>query len=671
MIKQHDLLFTMILALLVAGCSTQEAAAVEQPKEQNSGLTAEQLISVMSVGTTQMNPNGDLVAYTLTVPRDEDEEVGPDYSELHIFNLETNESEAVIEAPESASAPVWINGGENLAFGAVLEDYDDQRQVYSVDHSGENLEQLTDSPYGVGQFAFSSNYEAVGYLATEPLPEEVQEKRDRGYDMEATGENEQYQRLFVEPAGGGDPRAVTPDDKYTWDFEWSPDGEQFIVRLSDEDGPDQDFMFSRLYRVNSDGSDLEQLTETEGKLADIRWSPDGQYIAYLGAKTYSDPLPQRIYVVDAEGGESTDITPEDYEGTPEWLEWYGNNELHFAAVEFQRTTLNRINRSGGDIEQLAGGDMEIFRSVSFDGDHSTFSAAVNTRHHPGELYTGSVTDGSFERHTNNNEWLDEVELGEQREVSWKGADDMYMEGVLILPVGYEEGERYPLAVLPHGGPEGISMDGWNTRPLYPGQVLAAEGYAVFKPNYRGSGGRGSWFTMANHRDLGGKEFEDVLTGMEYLDEEGIIDSDRVGISGTSYGGYFAAWAGTRHTDRFAAAITFAGLSNWISFTGTTDIPFEMSDSHWDQQFFENPGAYEDRSPVYWLKQSDTPILVATGLADTRVHPEQSLQLYTLLNMLDKETQLVEYPRQPHGLTERAHRHDFINRVLDWFNTHME
>jgi dipeptidyl aminopeptidase/acylaminoacyl peptidase len=145
----------------------------------------------------------------------------------------------------------------------------------------------------------------------------------------------------------------------------------------------------------------------------------------------------------------------------------------------------------------------------------------------------------------------------------------------------------------------------------------------------------------------------------------------VGISGTSYGGYFAAWAGTRHSDRFAAAITFAGLSNRISFFGTTDIPYEMADVHWDLGWLDNPGQHWDRSPVAWLQGFRTPILVARGLADERVHPEQSLQLHHFLRLRGQPTGLVLYPREPHGLLERAHRIDFMERVVAWFDRYLK
>lgn len=320
---------------------------------------------------------------------------------------------------------------------------------------------------------------------------------------------------------------------------------------------------------------------------------------------------------------------------------------------------------------LAGGGLEIFRSVSFDASLQQFAASVHRRNHPSEVYIGQLPGPNWSRLTHHNPFLENISLGRQTTIEWSGPDGIIIQGVLTYPIGYVDGQVYPLAILPHGGPEGVSIDGWNTNPLYPTQVLASNGYVVLKPNYRGSGGRGSWFTMANHRDLAGKEFEDVIRGIDYLAYRGLADPKKVGISGTSYGGYFSAWAGTKHSNRFAAAITFAGLSNWISFIGTTDIPHEMSITHWDLWWFDNQGINRDRSPVSHIHNSNAPILVAHGLADERVHPEQSLQLYQFLKLNDVPTGLVLYPRQPHGLTERAHRIDFMERVVDWFDTHVK
>lgn len=632
----------------------------------SQGITPEQLVKLEQVGNVVLSPDGQHIAYTLSVPRAEDEAVGRNYAELYIIPAAGGTSVPVITKPNSASSPAWLADGR-LAFASQITEQDNQNQAYTVQADGSDLQQLTFSSQGIISFRVSPDMRRIAYTARDPIATSEQARRQQGYDMIVYGEHERPVRLWMQSVGDTRPSAITPHDKMVWDFVWANDSNRLSVRMSEETGDDQNQMFSQIYIMRTDGLNARHLVKTDGKLGMMAWSPDNKKLAYTGAMRRSDPLAQRIWVADVETGSTADITPENYEGTVEWISWNDNTSLLFNAVEGTVTTLNRIPAAGGAHTRIAGGDAEIFRSISPDSRNMTFAAAVNTNVHPNEVYRGTFQDGELNRITRHNEILNALTFGEQRTIEWAGADNLPIQGVLVLPLDYTEGQQYPLAILPHGGPEGVSMDGWNTRALYPVQVLAANGYVVLKPNYRGSAGRGSHFAMANHRDLGGREFEDVLLGIDHLHRQGLIDRTRVGISGTSYGGYFSAWAGTRHSDRFAAAITFAGLSNWISFTGTTDIPHEMSDVHWDLWWFDNPGQYWDRSPVAHLEQASTPILVAHGLADDRVHPEQSLQLYNFLKLKDIPTGLVMYPREPHGLLERSHQLDYMHRVLDWFN----
>ncbi len=632
------------------------------------GFTPDDVVLLESVSAVAMSPDGERVAYTLGAPRSEEDDIGRNFSELYIISSQGGDAIPVIQKPNSASSPKWGPDGR-LYFMTSDTDFHNQTQVYSVDSGGNDLQIHSSAEHGLSSYSWDADGSTLAYTAMEPVSAERREMEERGYDMIVSGENQRYMRLWVQPRDG-DAEIITPDSLYIWDFTWEPNGERLAVRISDEPGADEDQLYSRISVINSDGSGLQDLMSSPKKKAAMSWSPDGSKLAVLAGKVYSDPLPQRIWMVDTDGSGERDLTPENWEGTVESIYWRDNSTLLFTAVERSVTTLNSMGIDRGEIIRITGGEDEIFRSISTDEQMNTFAAAVNTQEHPNEVYTGTFQSDGFNRISYHNEWLSELELGEQSSITWKGADDVEIEGILVKPVGFEEGTRYPLAILPHGGPEGISMNGWNTRALYPVQVLANEGYVVLKPNYRGSGGRGTDFASANHRDLGGKEFDDVLLGIDHLDEVGLIDPDRVGISGTSYGGYFAAWAATRYSDRFAAGITFAGLSNWISFMGTTDIPHEMSVVHWDLYWFDNPGQNFERSPVAWLNQADTPLLVVHGLADDRVHPEQSIQLHQFLEIKGIPTGLVLYPRQPHGLTERAHQLDFMTRMIDWFEEHL-
>ena len=640
-----------------------------QPVVTAQGLSPEDVANIKTVSSVSMSHNAESVAYTLSVPRTDEEPVGRNYSELYIIPAAGGDPVPVFEKPQSAGSPQWGADGR-LYFISQITDYHNQVQVYSVNRSGDDLQKHTQAEHGLISFSWSEDGSTLAYTAMEPVSDERREMEERGYDMVVAGENLRYIRLWIQPRDGN-AEIITPEDLYVWEFSWSPDGDRLALRVSDKPGADIDQLYTRYAVINRDGSGLRDVMSSPRKKMSLSWSPDGTRLAVLAGKVYSDPLPQRIWVIDVDGEEKIDITPENWEGTPEWLTWMDEMTLMFTAVERSTTSLFTLRTDRQTPNQIIGGGEEIFRSISPDGSKRAFAASVNTKYHPGEVYVTDIRRAEFQRLTYHNEWLNERELGEQSSITWKGEDDKEMEGILVKPVGFEEGVRYPLAVLPHGGPEGISMNGWNTRSLYPVHVLANEGYVVFKPNYRGSGGRGTAFASANHRDLGGKEFYDVLLGIDHLDEIGLIDPEKVGISGTSYGGYFAAWASTRHSNRFAAGITFAGLSNWISFLGTTDIPHEMSVVHWDLYWFDNPGQNWERSPVAWLNQAETPLLIATGLADERVHPEQSIQLHQFLQMKGIPTELVLYPRQPHGLTERAHQLDFMNRVIEWFEEYLK
>ena len=640
-----------------------------QPVANGQGLTPEDIVSIQTVGAVALSHDGEMIAYTLSVPRTEDEPIGRNYSELYLLPVSGGEATPVIEKPLSAGSPQWGADGR-LYFMARLADHHNQVQVYSVNRSGDGLQKHTSAEHGLSSFAWSADGSTLAYMSMDPVSEERRAQEERGFDMIVAGENQRFMRLWVQPRDG-EAEIITDETAYVWDFSWAPDNNRIAVRISDRPGADVEQMYTSYAVLNKDGSGMKMLMDAPKKKAAMSWSPDGTKLAVLAGKVYSDPLPQRLWILDVQNGEQQDITSGPWDGTIESINWLDSQTVIYTAVERSSTYLITQQISRGNKTRIAGGGDEIFRAVSLDANRRVFAASVNTKNHPGEVYVGDLRRGELSRLTHHNSWLSEREFGEQSSITWKGADDVEIEGILVKPVGFEDGVRYPLAILPHGGPEGISMNGWNTNPLYPTHVLANEGYVVLKPNYRGSGGRGTAFASANHRDLGGKEFDDVLLAIDHLDELGLIDPERVGISGTSYGGYFAAWAATRHTDRFAAGITFAGLSNWISFMGTTDIPHEMSVVHWDLYWFDNPGQNWERSPVAWLNQANTPLLVATGLADERVHPEQSLQMYQFLEMKGIPTGLILYPRQPHGLTERAHQLDFMNRVIDWFGTYLK
>jgi dipeptidyl aminopeptidase/acylaminoacyl peptidase len=254
-------------------------------------------------------------------------------------------------------------------------------------------------------------------------------------------------------------------------------------------------------------------------------------------------------------------------------------------------------------------------------------------------------------------------------VRWQSDAGVEVEGVLIKPVGYEDGQRYPLVVQVHGGPTWAWVDRFYGSWHDWGQMLAGRGYAFLMPNPRGSTGRGPEYTSANFNDIGGGEFRDLMAGVDYLIERGIADPERLGVGGWSWGGYMTAWT-VSQTDRFKAAVMGAGLPNMISDNGLGDIP-SANLSYFDQSPYHDPQPYFDRSAIKHIRNAVTPTLILHGGADKRVNPAQGQEMYIALRTLGVPVTFVTYPREGHGISERKHQIDLMNRVIDWYGRYLQ
>jgi dipeptidyl aminopeptidase/acylaminoacyl peptidase len=312
----------------------------------------------------------------------------------------------------------------------------------------------------------------------------------------------------------------------------------------------------------------------------------------------------------------------------------------------------------------------IFASFSASAN-GTVAFVANTAAHPNEVYLLRGT--TLRRLTDSNPWLKDVPMAKQEVVTYSARDGRSISGILIRPAGETAGTRYPLITVVHGGPEAHVSNGWVTGYNNPGQYAAARGYAVFYPNYRGSTGRGIEFAYSSQGDLAGKEFDDVVDGVDHLIRIGLVDSARVGVTGGSYGGYATAWMSTYYSNRFAAGVMSVGISNNISKWGTSDIPEELFLVHSRKRIWDYWEDNLKRSPIYYVDRSRTPLLILHGKDDTRVHPGQSLELFRHLKVRKPTlpVELVLYPGEGHGNRNATARYDYHLRMMGWFDTHLK
>ncbi len=666
-----------LAAILAAAFIVSAPTAARQTQKV---LTPEAIITIAQVADAQMSPDGTQVAYQVSRPRGESDPPGGARAELWLVPAAGGEARRLTQ--EEDRAPRWSPDGRTIAF-LGRRGKDALTQIHLINPAAGEARPLTTAPAPVTSFKWSPDGRSIAFTYTDPKTDDEKKGDTAGRDWTVHDRNYKHTRLYRIDVAGATTSLVTQADKTVHDYDWSPDSAQLVIGAADTPTIDDSFMGVRLYIVPAAGGVPEPFVKTEGKLGFPRWSPDGQWIAWLGASALNDPYAGSLYIAPVRRGgqvscETCPPLPDranltaSYQGTATWFGWLPGAPASaiFVAAERQATPIYRVAANAPQRQKLATGDLVIAGAPTFSSDGKGVAMVANTPSHPNEVYVGDGTAAPT-RLTTLNPQLADVQFGAQDVIVWKARDGMSIEGVLVKPVGYRAGRRYPLILQPHGGPEAADPNGWNGTYSRWGQMLAGQGFLTLYPNYRGSIGRGAEFAMADHKDLMGKEFEDMLDGIDFLDTQGIADRTRVGIGGGSYGGYTSAWAATYGSEHFKAAIPWMGISNWISMTGTSDIFLENSTVHWDLVMYQNYEKYWERSPLKYIDRAKTPSLIVHGAADPRVPPGQSLELYTALKWKGVPVEYVTYPREGHGLSERAHQLDFMQRVLGWFTKYVK
>ena len=433
---------------------------------------------------------------------------------------------------------------------------------------------------------------------------------------------------------------VGPRHGHVWAYDESPDGQQFAAIVSPTNLLSE--AIDRTWLTVWPRDDLravEPLTSFMYSTEVVEWSPDGQSILVLGNRR-PDHVYNHIHLV---GAESHDVITFDDRGMSPYWAGYSGDSLIAVNVENQRTYVDRLD-AGQKWTRLAigfqGEQRWIPGPVTSNRDGSVHAFLGATPKRPADVFSVDA-GGSEHQLTDLNPQLDSVELADMEEIIWQQHDDLPIHGWLVRPPGADPDVRLPLVVNVHGGPS-MAWGNWFHGTWHDwGQVLAARGYAVLLPNPRGSTGKGQPFTLANQADLGGKDFEDVIDGIQELIERGIVDSKRIAIGGWSYGGFLTAMAVVR-TNRFRAAVAGAAVTNWPSKVGTTDIR-QMNESNFPAPLHEQPDPFWIRSPVRYLKNAKTPTLVVHGEADPRVPVSQGMEFYLGLKAAGVDTDFIRYP----------------------------
>lgn len=630
--------------------------------QQETILTPMDVAKIQQVSDVILSEDDRHLAFVRQVPADPLKENKP--ASYHLFVYDRESGEHTPFYTRATVRNVAFRPGKGTITFLLKMPGDKTTALYEMSLNGGEAGKILDFETSLIAYEWAPDGEQIVFRASEP---KEKEKNDLPYAPIVYEENLTYVRAYLAKMDGTEPKQLTVAGDVDA-VHWSPSGDQLVVMTAPTPLVDDGYMALRVSVVDANSGEVVGQIDHAGKKGALAWSPDGSQLAMIAAADIHDPIAGRLFVVGAEGSQPKNIQP-DFPGAFEAFEWIDNQTIQFLASEGVESTLGTVKADGSMLKRTF--QKKGFHIAGFDRNQAGSIALIgNTTDHPSEAFW--LQGDQPERITNSNPWLKDKAKGRQEVVSYKARDGVEIQGVLIRPVNEVAGKRYPLVTVVHGGPESHYDNGWLTGYSTGGHTLAGDGYAVFYPNYRGSTGRGVDFAMTSQGDLAGKEFDDIVDGVDHLIDLGLVDKEKVGVTGGSYGGYATGWMATRYTDRFAAGVMFVGISDNISKWGTSDIPEELYLVHARKRIWEDYEFFLKRSPIYYADQCETPLLIMAGAEDTRVDPSQSMELYRhIKTRTDTPVRLVLYPGEGHGNRNASARLDYNRRLAGWFDQYLK
>jgi dipeptidyl aminopeptidase/acylaminoacyl peptidase len=631
--------------------------------------TAQQVNALRSVASVAISPDGSRIAYVLSVPRDPFEAAnGPAWGELHVIGSD-GVSRPYVTGEVSVASVAWTPDGKSVSF-LSKRGSDEFRSLYLIDAAGGEARRVFAHEADISSYSWSPDGKQIAFLANEAAAKERSDLATKGFTAKVYEETARPARIWIASPGGDAKARVLDVVGSASELSWGPSGSAIAVAIAPTSLVDESYTSRRVHVIDATSGKVLAKSENPGKLGSVAWSPDGKNLAFVSGADRNDPAAGRLMVASASTGQFRDILP-GWEGSVHALEWSDADTILYVGDEGVWSTLAEVDLDGKRRTLIPTGGQPILGSFSLSKDGSAAAFVASSPSHPAEVFTWRRR-GALARATNSNPSLADLPLAPQELVRFKARDGLEIEGLLIRPLNETKGQRYPLIVTVHGGPEAHYRNEWLTSYSNPGQLGAAHGFAVFYPNYRGSTGRGVAFSKLSQKDPAGKEFDDIVDGVDHLIAIGLVDRARVGATGGSYGGYATGWLSTYYSERFAAGVMFVGISDLISKWGTTDIPQEEFDVHALQYPWDNWQFFLERSPIFYADRSKTPLLILAGEEDTRVFPGQSIELYRHLKERGKApVRLVLYPGEGHGNRLAAARLDYTVRMMRWFEHYLK
>ena len=651
-----------------------------------------------SFGEVAISPDGKRLAWIERMKEGAEIRVAP------LLSLDKSEQVTAATKPGQHCREgqiVWEPDSKALAFFSDCAQ-PEQIDLYLSLLDGNPARRVTELKGYVEAPAFSPDGKSVAFLyvegATRPAGALAAMKPPWGVIGEEDAEIERVAVAEVEWSKPEAPVMASPDNLHVYEFDWRPDSRGLAYVAADPPG-ENNWWVAKLYTQALEGNrwisvwrapkDILAPAAITGPLHGLqiavpRWSPDGKQIAFIGGLMSDQGVTGGdVWIIKATGGDPHNLTPR-RPSTPAWIVWDDSLSLYVSELAGPDSRLVRLliqsNSSGSNLSVNAEstifhipaniGDGRMEFSLSTTRDHSLFVFQASTFNDPPEIFIAKTVAPPASRSadyapigqlTHFNDGVKPA-WGKSVSLNWK-SDQFQVQGWLMLPKDYNPAKKYPLIVVVHGGPASAAVPRWSTGALSV-SAFSALGYFVLEPNPRGSYGQGEEFTQANREDFGYGDLRDILAGVDTVEAGYPVDSNRVGLTGWSYGGFMTMFAVTQ-TQRFKAAVAGAGISDWQSYYGENSIDQWMI-PYFGAPVYDDPTVYAKSSAINFIQQAQTPTLVVVGERDGECPAPQSFEFWHALRARHVPTRLVVYPNEGHMFTDPAHQRDVMARAAEWF-----
>jgi dipeptidyl aminopeptidase/acylaminoacyl peptidase len=656
------------LTVTVIACAVFAMTSVvgQSPARTGTRPTVDDLISLKRAASPVISPDAKRVAYTV---REANWDENTFETEIWLADTQSGAARQLTNGLKSSTSPAWSPDSSRLAFAS---DREDRRQIYLIDLRGGEAQKLTSSEEAVGAFAWSPDGTQIAYTSTDPRSDSSKDREKKYGEFEVVDQDHRMTHLHVIDVDSKKTRKLTSGAFTVGRFDWSPDSKQIAFDHRVNGDPANGGTANISIVAVSDGATRPLVTQ-DGPDSNPVWSPDGTRLAFETAM--ASPrfffTNRRIATIAAAGGRIENLTAA-FDEDPALLRW-ASSGIFFSASSRTWAYLYSLDPSTKSVTRYAPSERWIGSGFSLSADAQTVAFTASDASTFPEVFVAPVKTMAAKKLSDAGAQVREWVTAPIEVISWPSQDGTRIEGVLHKPVGFQQGQRYPLLVVIHGGPTAVSRPTpYSSTGIYPIDLWVARGALVLEPNYRGSGGYGEKFRSLNYRNLGVGDAWDVVSGVDFLIKEGLADGSRVGAMGWSQGGYISAFLTTHDSARFKAVSVGAGISDWMTYYVNTDIhPFTRQ--YLNATPWNDPNIYAKTSPITYIKGAKAPTLIQHGAADQRVPLPNAFELYQGLQDVGVPVKLIVYRGFEgigHGPTKPKSSRALMEHNLEWFDQYL-